>query len=40
MRPIKRHGENKHKSANRFRGNVSRTKAANFSGPMRGGLRI
>jgi len=40
MVPLKRRGVNKRHSASKFRGNVSRTKYANFSGPMRGGLRI
>lgn len=40
MRPLKRFGVNKRKSARKFRRNVSKTKAANFSGPMRGGIRL
>lgn len=40
MRPIKRHSVNKHKSARKFRKNVSRTKAVNLAGPMRGGIRL
>jgi len=40
MRPLKRRGVNKHKGARKFRRHAGRTKAANFVGPMRGGLRI
>jgi len=40
MRPLNRRGVSKHKSSRKFRRNVGRTKAANFIGPMRGGLRI
>lgn len=40
MRPLKRHGVNKHKSAARFRRGSRRTKAANMQGPMRGGIRL
>lgn len=31
---------NKHKSAKRFKAQVGKTKAANISGPMRGGIRL
>lgn len=41
MRPLKRFGVNKGKSARSFRGNTSRTKKANVhAGPMRGGIRL
>lgn len=40
MRPLKRQGLNKHRSAGKFRRNVSRTRAINFAGPMRGGIRL
>lgn len=31
---------NKHKSAKSFRKNVGKTKAMNFAGVMRGGIRL
>lgn len=37
---MKRYDVNKAKSAKKFRGQVSRTKAANFAAPMRGGIRL
>lgn len=41
MRPSKRYGVNKGKSAGKFRRNVSRTRGANIMpGPMRGGIRL
>ena len=40
MRPVKRMSVNKHRSARKFRKQVSRTKAANVAGPMRGGIRL
>lgn len=41
MRPIKRYGVNKSKSAAKFRRNVGRTRAPNiFANPMRGGIRL
>lgn len=40
MRPLRRGGVNKGRSARRFRRNTSRTKGANISGPMRGGIRL
>lgn len=41
MRPLKRRHVNKNRSARQFRGNTSRTKAANLRGvPMRGGWRL
>lgn len=40
MRPLKRHGVHKGRSARKFRGQVRRTKAPNVSGPMRGGWRL
>lgn len=39
MRPVKRYGVNKGKSASTFRRNSSRTKAANLM-PHRGGFRL
>lgn len=41
MRPSRRYGVSKKRSAKRFRKNVSRTKGANlWTGPMRGGIRL
>lgn len=40
MRPVRRHRVSKHRSARRFRRNVSRTKAANMVQPQRGGWRL
>lgn len=41
MRPVRRGGVNKHKSAANFRGNVQRTKIVNIAPPpMRGGYRL
>lgn len=41
MRPLKRHGVSKRKSANKFRRNVSKTNRRNVSpAPMRGGIRL
>nr|AVQ10227.1 hypothetical protein [Gokushovirinae environmental samples] len=41
MRPVSRHGVNKHYSAKKFRGHSSRTKSMNMRGaPMRGGIRL
>lgn len=41
MRPVKRSGVNKAASAAQFRGNTTRTKAANLPRtPMRGGWRL
>ena len=40
MRPLKRHGVNKSRSARKFRGHTRKTKAANMKGPMRGGWRL
>ncbi|WNK14859.1 MAG: hypothetical protein [Microvirus sp.] len=41
MRPLKRSGVSKGKSAKKFRKQSSRTKMANLSpGPMRGGIRL
>lgn len=40
MKPLKRSGVNKHKSAKQFRRHASKTKAANVAPrPMRGGIR-
>lgn len=40
MRPVSRRPVNKGRSARKFRSSVGRTKAANLSGPMRGGIRL
>lgn len=41
MRPVKRMGVSKAKSAKQFRSNSYKTKAANmWTGPMRGGIRL
>lgn len=41
MRPVKRFGVNKHRSAGKFRHQVGRTKAINMRNPvMRGGIRL
>lgn len=40
MRPLKRFGVSKGVSAAKFRGQASRTKAVNITGPMRGGIRL
>lgn len=40
MRPVSRFGVNKSRSARGFRRSVGRTKGANMSGPMRGGIRL
>lgn len=40
MRPVKRYGVNKRRSAKKFRRHAGRTKAANMKGPMRGGIRL
>lgn len=40
MRPTKRQHVNKHRSARNFRNKVGRTKAANITAPMRGGIRL
>lgn len=40
MKPLSRHPTNKHKSAQRFRAQTQRTKAANMNTPMRGGFRL
>lgn len=40
MRPLKRSGVNKHRSARKFRGQSKRTKGANMSQVMRGGIRF
>lgn len=39
MRPSRRYGVNKHRSANQFKRNSGRTKAANMN-PQRGGWRL
>lgn len=41
MRPLRRHGVHKGRSARSFRRSAGRTKAPNVSGaPMRGGWRL
>lgn len=40
MRPLKRGGVNKRRSARKFRSHIGRTKAPNMKGPMRGGWRL
>lgn len=40
MRPLKRFGVSKFKSARKFRRSVGRTKAINMKSPMRGGIRL
>lgn len=40
MRPLKRGGVNKKRSARKFRGQSRRTNARNMKGPMRGGIRL
>ena len=40
MRPLKRGGVSKVRSAKSFRDNVKRTKHANVQAPMRGGWRL
>lgn len=41
MRPVKRFGVNKRRSAGKFRGQSSRSKAPNvINSPMRGGWRL
>lgn len=38
---MKRYNVNKHKSANKFKSNVGKTKAINMrAAPMRGGIRL
>lgn len=40
MKPLKRGRVNKHKSARKFKSHVRKTKAANHSQVMRGGIRF
>lgn len=41
MRPLKRSGVNKHRSAGQFKRHSGRTKYQNLRpGPMRGGIRL
>lgn len=40
MRPLRRSGVNKKRSAKRFRKQSRRTKGANVRGVMRGGIRF
>lgn len=37
---FRRHSVNKRRSARKFRGHMSRTKAINMTGPARGGIRL
>lgn len=40
MRPLRRKGVSKGRSARGFRKAAGRTKYANMKGPMRGGIRL
>lgn len=40
MRPLRRSGVNKHRSARSFRGQTRRTQKRNMAAPMRGGIRL
>lgn len=40
MRPSRRFGVNKKRSARKFKRNISRTKGANVNAPQRGGYRF
>lgn len=41
MRPVRRAGVDKSRSARKFRRNISRTRGVNMRGaPMRGGIRL
>lgn len=40
MRPLKRSGVNKRRSARKFRAQSRRTKGANINAVMRGGIRF
>lgn len=40
MRPLRRSGVNRHRSARKFRKQVRRTKGANMNQVMRGGIRF
>lgn len=41
MRPVKRHGVSKGRSAGQFRRSTTRTKGVNMrAAPMRGGIRL
>jgi len=40
MRPVRRSGVSKRKSARTFRKHTMKTKSANMRGPMRGGFRF
>lgn len=40
MKPVSRYGVNKSRGARGFRKATMRTKGANMSGPMRGGIRL
>lgn len=40
MRVLKRKGVSKYKSVKKFKKHASRTKGANITSPMRGGIRL
>lgn len=40
MRPLRRSGVNKHRSAGSFRRQTRRTQKRNMAAPMRGGIRL
>lgn len=40
MRPVKRYGVSKGRSAGQFRKQSRRTQPVNMRGPMRGGIRL
>lgn len=40
MKPSRRFGVHKGRAAKKFRRSAGRTKSLNFSGPMRGGIRL
>lgn len=40
MRPLRRSGVNRHRSARKFRKQAGRTKGANMAQVMRGGIRF
>lgn len=40
MNPLRRQNTSKSSSAKQFRRHSTRTKAANFAAPMRGGIRL
>lgn len=40
MKPVRRFGVNKRRSAGKFRASTRRVKGMNFAAPMRGGIRL